>query len=209
MNKMMHGGDPPSKTDPNRDGMPQRFLFGDLWVMVHGNRAYSPIFAETVPTLETEAVMKKQVDPCMHSAEHILNQAMGRLFDCDRCFSAHIERKKSKCDYRFDRPLTDEELKLLENEVNGVIEADLKVSERQIPIDSARKAYNLSRLPGDAGDRIRIVRVGDYDHCPCIGPHVSSTREIGTFQISSSGYKNGVLRIRFKLKRPTDIPVRR
>ena len=145
--------------------------------------------------------MKKQVDPSMHSAEHILNQAMGRLFDCDRCFSAHIERKKSKCDYRFNRPLIDEELKFLEKEVNGVIEANLQVSERLYPMDSAHKAYNLSRLPEDAGDRIRIVTVGDYDHCPCIGPHVSSTGEIGTFQITSSGYENGVLRIRFKLKR--------
>ena len=144
--------------------------------------------------------MKKQVDPFMHSAEHILNQAMGRLFDCDRCFSAHIERKKSKCDYRFGRLLTDEELKLLEKEVNGVIQADLPVSERYISIDEARKVYNVSRLPGDAGERIRIVSVGDYDHCPCIGPHVGSTGEIGTFRITSSGYENEVLRIRFKLK---------
>lgn len=145
--------------------------------------------------------MNKQVDPCMHSAEHILNQAMGRLFGCDRCFSAHIERRKSKCDYRFDRSLTDEELKSLEKEVNGVIRADLQVSERFISLDSARTAYNLSRLPDDAGDRIRIVTVGGYDHCPCIGPHVSSTGEIGAFRITSSGYEDGVLRIRFKLKR--------
>jgi len=147
--------------------------------------------------------MKKQVDRSMHSAEHILNQAMGRLFGCDRCFSAHIERKKSKCDYRFDRPLSDEELKSLEKEINGVIQADVKVSEQVISLDSACKAYNLSRLPDGAGDRIRIVRVGDYDHCPCIGPHVSSTGEIGAFRITSSGYEDGVLRIRFKLKRPT------
>jgi alanyl-tRNA synthetase len=146
--------------------------------------------------------MKKQVDPSMHSAEHILNQAMGRLFNCGRCFSAHIERKKSKCDYRFDRPLSDEELKLLENEVNRVIEADAPVSERYLFIDDARKAYSLLRLPDDAGTHIRIVSIGDYDHCPCIGPHVASTGEIGMFRITSSGYENEVLRIRFKLKRP-------
>ena len=146
--------------------------------------------------------MKKQVDPCMHSAEHILNQAMGRLFGSDRCFSAHIERKKSKCDYRFDRPLTDDELRSLENEVNGVIDAGLPVSERQLPMDQARRSYNLSRLPEDASERIRIVSIGDYDHCPCIGPHVASTREIGRFRITSAGFEKGVLRIRFKLKRP-------
>ncbi|MBC2712954.1 MAG: hypothetical protein HGJ94_18760 [Desulfosarcina sp.] len=146
--------------------------------------------------------MKKQADPYMHSAEHILNQAMGRRFGCDRCFSAHIERKKSKCDYRFGRPLTDEELKSLENEVNGVIEADLQVSARYIATDNARERFNLSRVPDDAGDHIRIVSIGDYDHCPCIGPHVPSTGTIGRFRITSSDCENGVLRIRFKLKRP-------
>jgi misacylated tRNA(Ala) deacylase len=146
--------------------------------------------------------MKKQIDPCMHSAEHILNQAMGRLFDCDRCFSAHIERRKSKCDYRFDRSLTDEEVNALESEVNGVIEADMAVSKRYISIDNARERFNLSRLPDNAGDRVRIVSIGDYDHCPCIGLHVSSTHEIGKFRITSSGFDDGVLRIRFKLKRP-------
>ena len=54
--------------------------------------------------------MKKQYDPRMHSAEHILNQTMVRLLHTDRSFSAHIEKKKSKCDYRFDRKLTDEEI---------------------------------------------------------------------------------------------------
>ncbi len=149
-----------------------------------------------------EIPIKKQIDTQMHSAEHILNQAMGRLFDCDRCFSAHIERKKSKCDYRFNRSLTDKELKALENEVNGVIEAGLPVSEEYVSIDNARERFNLSRLPDDAGDRVRIVSIGDYDHCPCIGRHVSSTHEIGTFRVTSSGFDDGVLRIRFKLQRP-------
>jgi len=146
--------------------------------------------------------MKKQVDTQMHSAEHILNQAMGRLFGGGRCFSAHIERKKSKCDYRFDRPLTDAQVEALESEVNRVIAQDLKVSEAFIPLEQARARYNLSRLPADAGERIRVVSIGDYDHCPCIGAHVSSTREIGTFRVTSSTHQNGVLRIRFKLNRP-------
>ena len=146
--------------------------------------------------------VKKQMDPCMHSAEHLLNQAMGRLFGSGRCFSAHIERKKSKCDYRFDQPLTAEELTSVENEVNRIVGADLPVSERHLSLEKARKAFNLERLPEDAGDRIRIISMGDYDHCPCIGPHVGSTSEIGVFRITSASHDDGVLRIRFKLRRP-------
>ena len=41
----------------------------------------------------------KQEYPPMHTAEHILNQTMIRMFGCERSKNTHIERKKSKCDY--------------------------------------------------------------------------------------------------------------
>ena len=147
--------------------------------------------------------MKKQFDPHMHTAEHILNQTMVRLFGTGRCFSAHIERKKSKCDYHFDRPLTPEEETRIVDAVNEVISANLPVTEEFTSLAEATEAFDLSRLPADSGDQIRIVRVGDYDQCPCIGPHVAATSEIGTFRITSSSFEDGVLRIRFKLKRST------
>ena len=145
--------------------------------------------------------MKKQFDPHMHTTEHILNQTMVRLFNTGRCFSAHIERKKSKCDYHFKRPLTAEEIITIEEKVNGVIAADLPVTEEFTNISKAEKEYDLSRLPKGSGGQLRIVRIGDYDQCPCIGPHVDSTAEIGKFRITSSGFEKDVLRIRFKLDR--------
>lgn len=146
--------------------------------------------------------MKKQVDPAMHSAEHILNQTMVRLFGSDRCFSAHLEKKKSKCDYRFHRLLTTAELTALETAVNRIIAADLPVTESRISRGAAETNYNLTRLPVEAGDEIRIISVGDYDHCPCIGPHVPSTAHIGRMRITTASHADGVLRIRFKLERP-------
>ena len=141
----------------------------------------------------------KDYDPRMHSAEHILNQTMVRMFDRGRSFSAHIEKKKSKCDYHFDRNLTDHEIEEIEQRVNDVIQADLRVSEESMSKDEAVKLYKLDRLPEEAGETIRIIKVGDYDACPCIGIHVTTTKEIGKFKIISTDYKNGVLRIRFKL----------
>lgn len=147
---------------------------------------------------------EKQYDPRMHSAEHIANQTMVRMFQTGRAFSAHIEKKKSKLDYHFDRPLTDTEVKELERRVNEVIEADLAVAEEFVEKAAAAEHFNLSRLPEDAPDRIRILRIGDYDACPCSGPHVRSTREIGRFRIISTGFENGVLRLRFKLDQPAE-----
>ena len=65
--------------------------------------------------------------------------------------------------------------------------------------EEAKKFYNIERLPAGTGDNIRIVKIGDYDACPCIGRHVNSTKMIGVFRITSKSFENGVLRIRFKL----------
>jgi misacylated tRNA(Ala) deacylase len=142
--------------------------------------------------------MAKDYDPRMHSAEHILNQTMVRMFNKGRSFSAHIEKKKSKCDYHFDRNLTDEEVKEVEHRVNEMITADLPVTEEFMLREEAGRHFNLTKLPDDVGDTLRIIRIGDYDACPCRGQHVHSTKEIGAFQIISTSFENGVLRVRFK-----------
>ena len=142
---------------------------------------------------------EKQIDPRMHSAEHILNGTMVQTFGCARSFSAHLEKKKSKCDYRFERDLTADEVKALEAKVNAVIGLNASVHEEFLDRQTAAQHYDLHRLPEDAGDVVRVIHVGDYDACPCSGPHVQSTNEIGTFRIISTSHENGILRIRFKL----------
>jgi Ser-tRNA(Ala) deacylase AlaX len=141
----------------------------------------------------------KEIYPPMHTAEHLLNQTMIRLFGTKRCFSAHIEEKKSKCDYHFDRDLTEEEITQLEEKLNEIISQDLPVVEKFINYELAVKQFDLTRLPEGAGKDLRIIEIGDYDACPCIGPHVKSTKEIGKFKIISHDFKDGVLRIRYKL----------
>ena len=137
----------------------------------------------------------------MHSVEHILNQTMVRMYGCGRCFTAHIDRKKSKCDYHFDHPLTDEEISDIQSRVNSVIEFDLPVTESFVSKDTAERLYNTEKLPNTIAGNLRIIHIGDYDACPCIGEHVSSTGEIGTFRITTTSYADGQLRIRFKLSR--------
>ena len=64
----------------------------------------------------------------MHTAEHILNQTMVRMFGCPRSRNAHIEKKKSKCDYLLDACPTEEQVKEIERRVNEVIAQHLPVS---------------------------------------------------------------------------------
>jgi len=137
----------------------------------------------------------------MHSAEHILNQVMVRKFDCGRCFSAHLNKKKSKCDYHFNRALTDAEVKEIEAAVNAAILSNMEVTEETILLEEAQQRFNLTRLPEEVAT-VRIVHIGDFDSCPCIGEHVDNTSEIGAYRLISQDCRDGVLRIRYKLSEP-------
>jgi alanyl-tRNA synthetase len=135
----------------------------------------------------------------MHSAEHLLNGTMDQMFKRGRAFSAHIEKKKSKCDYHFDRNLSPEEIKKIEEIVNEKIMLDLPVIESFMTRAEAQNYFNLGRLSEEAGDNLRVISIGDYDKCLCSGPHVKSTKEIGSFRIISTDFNDGVLRVRFKI----------
>lgn len=135
----------------------------------------------------------------MHTVEHILNQTMVRMFGCERSRNAHIERKKSKCDYLLTTAPSDEQIAGIETQVNSVIAQNLPVTIEYCNRDSVPQGVDLGKLPEDASDTLRIVRIGDYDTCACIGTHVANTNEIGTFKIISHTWENGTLRLRFKL----------
>ena len=148
--------------------------------------------------LELNDHNKKEYPP-MHTAEHILNQTMVRMFGCTRSRNTHIERKKSKCDYYLKQELTDAQVQEVEDAVNEVINKNLSVTEDFAHIKDAKDLVDLSKLPDDVSDMLRIIRVGDYDACAYIGVHVENTSEIGEFKITSHSFDNGRWRVRFKL----------
>jgi Ser-tRNA(Ala) deacylase AlaX len=142
---------------------------------------------------------KKQYPTDMHTAEHILNQTMVRMFGCSRSKNSHIERKKSKCDYILSAAPTESQIEEIVRVVNEVIDSHSEVYEDIISRKEAAKIVDLTKLPDDASEMLRIIRVGDYDACACIGQHVSNTSEIGKFQIISHDFEEGRWRVRFKL----------
>jgi len=151
--------------------------------------------------------------PPAHTAEHLLNQLMMRMFGCERSSNAHIERKKSKISYILDHKPDRKEEREIERQMNELIDQDLPVTFQfvtraelegivmEAEPGSPDSRIALDRLPADASDTIRLVRIGDYDVCTCIGKHVRSTAQIGRFEMLGTNWDNDrmAFRIRYKI----------
>ena len=143
----------------------------------------------------------KEEFPPAHTAEHLLNQMMVRMFGCERSFNAHIERKKSKMSFRLDHKPSRQEEKDIQREMERLIDEDLPVTFEYVTQDELPEGISLDRLPDAVSDTIRLVRIGDYDVCPCIGKHVRSTSQIGRFEMLGTNWDEHEhsFRVRFKI----------
>ena len=148
--------------------------------------------------MELNAHNKAEFPP-MHTAEHLLNQTMVRMFGCERSRNAHIERKKSKINYTLTSEPTAEQIAEIERIMNDLIQQDIPVVYDFVTRDEIPEGVTLNKLPDDASETLRIVRIGDYDVCACIGAHVKSTGEIVSFHINSTSWNDGNFRIVFKV----------
>lgn len=143
----------------------------------------------------------KEEFPPAHTAEHLLNQLMVRRFGCERSRNAHIERKKSKISYILPQKPSRKDESFIQEEMNRLIAADLPVTYEYVKRDEIPDGVKFDRLPDDASDTLRLVRIGDYDVCPCIGKHVRSTAQIGRFELLGTNWdeEKHSFRVRFKV----------
>ncbi len=143
----------------------------------------------------------KEEFPPAHTAEHLLNQLMGRMFGCERSCEAHIERKKSKMSFVLDRKPDRKQEKEIEEQMNELIKADLPVTYEYFDKDNLPEEFDPDRLPENCSQTIQLVRIGDFDLCPCIGKHVRSTSQIGRFELLGTNWNQEKMtyRIRFKV----------
>ena len=154
--------------------------------------------------MENEVILNehnKQEHEPAHTAEPLLNQTMIRMCGCERSRNAHIERKKSKIKYNLCSCPTTEQVAEIERRMNEVIQLDLPVTFEFVTRENIPEGVVLDKLPEDASETLRIVRIGDYDICACIGSHVKTTKEIGTFKITSTSYNEGSFRIVYKVNK--------
>ena len=134
----------------------------------------------------------------MHTATHLLNEALRKVI------STHIHQRGSnltperlRFDFNFDRKLTPEEVKKVEDEVNRVIHLDLKVIRKEMPYAEAVKLGAEAEFGVKYPEKVSVYFVGDYSKEFCGGPHVARTKEIGHFKITKEeAVAAGVRRIK-------------
>ena len=123
--------------------------------------------------------------------------------DADGLYLPILNGRKANSILRFHKYLRKTILHALKRQstttVNEVIARHLPVTTEFITQEEATGRFDMKRLPEGASETVRVVHVGDYDECLCIGQHVENTSEIGTFKIISHDFNDGIFRMRFKL----------
>ena len=132
-----------------------------------------------------------------HTAAHLLQAALREVL------GTHVEQAGQLVDeneVRFDfthfAAVTAEELKRVENLVNGVILDAVPVLSKEMPIDEAKAMGAMALFGEKYGDVVRVVKAGEFSTELCGGTHVSNTGNLGLFRIvSESSVAAGVRRI--------------
>ncbi len=138
----------------------------------------------------------------LHTATHLLNEALRRVLEKDIYqMGSNITKERLRFDFNFDRKLTDEEIKNVEELVNGQIEKALPVKRIETTLDEAMEMGSQAVFEQKYGEKVSVYSIGDFSMELCSGPHVKNTGELGRFKIiKEEGISAGVRRIRAVLE---------
>jgi alanyl-tRNA synthetase len=139
----------------------------------------------------------------LHTAHHLLLAALQELFGKQvKQRGSNINQERLRIDFSFDRKLTDEEKKKLEDMVNEKIQQGLDVVKREMPREEAEKLGAEMEFGVKYGNVVHVYFIEDkqgnvFSKEFCGGPHVGNTSELGHFKITKEeASSQGVRRIK-------------
>ena len=121
----------------------------------------------------------------LHTANHLLNEALRVVLKDDKIVQkgSNITPERLRFDFNFDRKLTDEEIKKIENLVNKKIKEGLEVKKEEMSLEEAKKKNAQGVFEHKYGDKVSVYTVDGFSVEICGGPHVKNTSELGKFKI--------------------------
>ena len=146
-------------------------------------------------SLEVECNVKGKIDwqhrffnMQQHSGEHLFSGLAYRKYGLKNV-GFHLSNQIVTMD--FDKPLSEEQIKEMEWEINEAIVANVEIKTGYPSKEELAGLEYRSKIEIDGA--IRIVEIPGYDICACCAPHVRRTGEIGMFKIQSvQNYKGGI-----------------
>lgn len=139
-----------------------------------------------------------------HTATHLLQQALTQVLgDQVAQKGSNINNERMRFDFTFERPMTPEEIKQVEDIVNQKIKEDLPVTMEILPLEKAKEEGARALFTNKYGEDVKVYTIGRdpktdwFSKEVCGGPHVQHTAQIGDFKITKEQSSSaGVRRIR-------------
>jgi alanyl-tRNA synthetase len=120
----------------------------------------------------------------LHTATHLLHAALREIFgEKVKQMGSDITPERLRFDFSFDRKLTEEEIKKVEDLVNQKIKEDLEIKREEMSLEEALKSGALAFFKEKYPERVTVYTIGNFSKEICAGPHVKRTSELGNFKI--------------------------
>ncbi|MBI4118657.1 MAG: alanine--tRNA ligase [Parcubacteria group bacterium] len=134
----------------------------------------------------------------LHTATHLLNASLHKVLgDVVSQRGSDITAERTRFDFAFERKMTPQEIKQVEDLVNNKIKENLPVKTEEMALEEAKAIGAAGVFDSKYSERVKVYSIGDFSKEICGGPHVSNTGEIGKFRIiKEEASSAGVRRIR-------------
>ncbi|MFA4960200.1 MAG: alanine--tRNA ligase [Candidatus Pacearchaeota archaeon] len=135
----------------------------------------------------------------LHTATHLLNQALRIILKNPNIYQkgSNITAERLRFDFNFDRKLTEEEIKKVEELVNEKIKEQIPVEMKEMLVEEAKKNGAQGVFESKYGEKVKVYSIGNFSKEICAGPHVKNTKELGHFKIlKEESSSAGVRRIK-------------
>ncbi len=132
-----------------------------------------------------------------HTTTHLLHKVLKTVLgDWVKQEGSFVAPDHFRFDFTHPKPLEEEEIKLVEQEVNKAIVKGMKVKTEVLPFDEAVKKGAVALFTEEYGQIVRMVSIDNFSRELCGGTHLNNTIEAGVFKITSeTGIASGVRRI--------------